>query len=305
MSNSVKYTSSFFVAILLAWHASAFGAHPLPKIIAHRGGPNNWPPNTVCAFKNDIKNGVDAIELDIQVTKDGEVVLYHPEDLQEQTSVAGKIADKTAAEVTSIDSSLKYKGPTDYRTACTPEELRIPKLVDILKQFPKTTFIIDLKSLPAEPLVKALARDVPKADLARLTFYSTNAEHLLALDKYLPQAHHFEDRAQTFDRLISLSGTHKCTVPNKTPYVGFELFRELEICEKFKLGGNCWKTPFEMWTPESIQCTASMTEGAKVILFGIDTVEAYQKAWQLGAYGVYSNNPNALIEFRAANRKSH
>jgi hypothetical protein len=81
-------------------------------------------------------------------------------------------------------------------------------------------------------------------------------------------------------------------------YVGFELFRDLDICEKFKLGGNCYKTPFEMWSQESMECTRTMTSSAKVILFGVDTPEAYEKARQLGAYGVYSNDPNALLEYR-------
>lgn len=275
---------------------------PLPKIIAHRGGPNDWPPNTVCAFRKDMEAGVDAIELDVQVTKDNVVVLFHPEDLSEQTNVAGKIADKTAAEVTALDASAKYKGPADFQQACTPNELKIPKLTDVLNRFPNTTFFVDLKSLPAEPLVKAIARDVPKKDFRHIIFYSTNAEHIVTVEKYLPQAPHFEERATTFNRLITFAGTHQCTLPNKASYVGFELSRDLDICEKFKLGGNCFKTSFEMWSPESFSCSENMTQSAKIIFFGIDTPEAYEQAWSLGAYGVYSNSPKALIEWKRSHQ---
>lgn len=278
-------------------------APPLPKIIAHRGGPTNWPPNTICAVRKDLEAGADAIEIDVQVSRDGDVVLYHPEDLSEQTAASGKVADKTTLELINLDSTAKYKGSSEYQQSCTPEELKIAKLTEVLQKFPNTTFFIDLKSLPAEPLVKALANQIPKADLKRLVFYSTNAEHLVALDKYLPQAVYFEDRAKTFDRLVTYAGTHQCTLPNKASYVGFELFRELEICEKFKLGGNCRKTPFEMWSHESMGCTDTMTSSAKVILFGIDTTEAYEKARQLGAYAVYSNNPKGLLEYRSKQQK--
>ena len=271
---------------------------PYPKIIAHRGGPDNWPANTICAFRKDLEAGVDAIELDVQITKDGIVVVYHPDDLAEQTTTSGRVADKTTVELTALDVSTKYKGPLEYQKACTSDELRIPKLTDVLKRFPKANFIVDLKSLPAEPLIKAIARDVPKTDLKRLTFYSTNSEHMTALAKYIPQASRFENRATTFDRLITYASDRTCTLPSKASHVGFELFRELEICEKFKLGGNCRKTSFEMWSHGSMSCTKNMVGSAKIVFFGIDTPDAYKKAWQLGAYGVYSNNPKALIEFR-------
>lgn len=293
----MKTPLAIIVAVILGCNYSAM-ANPLPKIIAHRGGQDNWPPNTACAFKNNIQAGVDAIELDVQVTKDGMVVLYHPEDLKDQTTTTGKIADKTAAEVTALDSTRNYTGPKDYLTQCTPDEVKIPTLVGILKQFPTTTFVIDLKSLPAEPLVQAIAREVPKADLKRITFYSTNKEHLDAVAKLLPNATRFEERTKTFDRLLASAGANQCTIPNKSSYVGFELVRELNICEKFKLGDNCFKTPFQMWTPSSVACTEQMTQSAKIILFGIDTPDAYKKAWELGAYGVYSNNPKALLKYR-------
>lgn len=295
------------IALLLISGASATAkqrmkeggmALPLPKIIAHRGGPDNWPPNTLCAMRHDLDAGTDAIELDVQVTSDGVAVVYHPEDLSEQTTSSGRIANRTAAEVTALNASSKYKGPSDYQTACTPDELKVPRLADMLRRFPNATFFVDLKSLPAAPLVKAIARDVPKTDLKRLVFYSTNAEHIAALKKAIPQAVHFEDRATTFNRLIDVAATHTCSLPGKSFYAGFELFRNLEVCEKFKLGGNCRKSAFEMWSPESMACTARMTESARIVFFGIDTPALYEKARQLGAFAVYSNNPMALLDYR-------
>ena len=301
---------SFWLIIIIIAFFSAVPAYaaennitpPPPMIIAHRGGPSNWPPNTICAIRKDLQEGVDAIEIDVQISRDGDLVLYHPEDLAEQTTASGNVADKNTAELATLDTTAKYKGPKDYQTACKSEELRIPKLTDVLQRFPDTEFFIDLKSLPAEPLVRTIARKVPKAELKRLIFYSTNQEHLSALDKYIPRASHFENRAKTFDRLMTYAGTHQCTLPDKTEYVGFELFRDLDICEKFKLGGNCFKTSFEMWSQGSMACTKTITNSAKVILFGIDTPEAYEKALQLGAYGVYSNDPKTLLEYRTKRR---
>lgn len=50
-----------------------------PEIIAHRGGKQNWPENTACAFRQNITQGIGTIELDVQVTQDGQIVVYHPD----------------------------------------------------------------------------------------------------------------------------------------------------------------------------------------------------------------------------------
>jgi len=48
-----------------------------PKVIAHRGGPAEWPENTIPAFQNAIRLGVDVLEFDMNVTSDGQIILHH------------------------------------------------------------------------------------------------------------------------------------------------------------------------------------------------------------------------------------
>ena len=47
------------------------------KIIGHRGARHVAPENTVAALKHALKAGVDEIEIDVRVTKDGHVILHH------------------------------------------------------------------------------------------------------------------------------------------------------------------------------------------------------------------------------------
>lgn len=49
--------------------------------IAHRGGARLWPENTLMAFRNAIAAGVDGIEFDMQLSRDGELVIHHDADL--------------------------------------------------------------------------------------------------------------------------------------------------------------------------------------------------------------------------------
>ena len=51
------------------------------KVIAHRGYCGKYPENTMLAFKKAVEAGCDEIELDVQLTKDGKVVVIHDETL--------------------------------------------------------------------------------------------------------------------------------------------------------------------------------------------------------------------------------
>ena len=54
--------------------------------IAHRGGANLWPENTLEAFKNAINAGVDGIECDIQRTRDDRLVIHHDDRLKAEAT---------------------------------------------------------------------------------------------------------------------------------------------------------------------------------------------------------------------------
>ena len=63
-------------------------AEATPLVIFHWGGGHNFPENTELAFTQSLKMGCDAVELDVQITKDGILVIYHPEDLKKWTNGA-------------------------------------------------------------------------------------------------------------------------------------------------------------------------------------------------------------------------
>ena len=53
------------------------GFLPLPLIIAHRGDVTNAPENTISAFQKALELGADGIELDVRLTKDDQLVVFH------------------------------------------------------------------------------------------------------------------------------------------------------------------------------------------------------------------------------------
>ena len=61
------------------------------KIFAHRGFSGRYPQNTMLAFQKALESGCDGIELDVQLTKDGEVVIIHDEYLDDLSLVGSEM----------------------------------------------------------------------------------------------------------------------------------------------------------------------------------------------------------------------
>ena len=70
-----------------------------PLIVAHRGSSAHAPENTLAAFRRAIEDGADAIELDVRLSKDGEVVVFHDSRLERKTDGSGPVRDATLGEL--------------------------------------------------------------------------------------------------------------------------------------------------------------------------------------------------------------
>jgi glycerophosphoryl diester phosphodiesterase len=74
----------------------------IPLCVAHRGASSEAPENTLLAFTRALELGVDGIELDIQITRDGIPVVFHDFTLTRLTGTRGRLADRTWAELRSL-----------------------------------------------------------------------------------------------------------------------------------------------------------------------------------------------------------
>ena len=74
------------------------------KIFAHRGASGTRPENTLPSFAEAIRAGAEGIELDVQLTKDNELVVMHDEQVNRTTNGKGAIKDKTLAEIKALNA---------------------------------------------------------------------------------------------------------------------------------------------------------------------------------------------------------
>ena len=77
---------------------------PYPKLVAHRGGGTLAPENTLAALRYALDAGVQAVEFDVMLSKDGVPVVMHDTELGRTVAGKGKVSDFTAQELTGMDA---------------------------------------------------------------------------------------------------------------------------------------------------------------------------------------------------------
>jgi glycerophosphoryl diester phosphodiesterase len=77
-------------------------------VIAHRGFSGDAPENTLVAFQKAIEVGCDMMELDVHLSRDGQVVVIHDHSLERTTNGRGKVADYTLEELKQLDAGFWF-----------------------------------------------------------------------------------------------------------------------------------------------------------------------------------------------------
>ena len=103
----------------------------MSKIYGHRGSKGNYPENSMLAFKKAIEAGVDGMEFDIHMTKDGELVVIHDTTLDRTTTGTGYIKDYTLAEIRTFSIGAKFTEFKHYEPSWDAEI--VPTLAEVLE----------------------------------------------------------------------------------------------------------------------------------------------------------------------------
>ncbi len=92
------------------------------KIYAHRGASGFYPENTMLAFSQALAARSDGIELDVQLSRDGEVVIIHDERLDRTTDGSGRVCRYTLAELRKFNAAGKWNDGTEFHPIPTFDE---------------------------------------------------------------------------------------------------------------------------------------------------------------------------------------
>ncbi len=117
--------------------------HPL--VIAHQGGDGIWPGNTMFAFQNAVDLGVDVLEMDIHVTKDGALVLMHDETVDRTTNGTGGIESMTAQELKLLDAGYDWSPDEGATFPFRGQGITVPTMEEVFTAFPEMRMTIEIK----------------------------------------------------------------------------------------------------------------------------------------------------------------
>ena len=76
-----------------------------PLVIAHAGGDQDYPHSTMYAYTLSVAAGADVLELDVQLTADGVLIVQHDDTVDRTTETTGPVADLTLAEIQALDNA--------------------------------------------------------------------------------------------------------------------------------------------------------------------------------------------------------
>jgi glycerophosphoryl diester phosphodiesterase len=144
-----------------------------PLCIAHRGASIEAPENTLLAFARALELGVDGIELDVQVTRDGVAVIFHDSTLTRLTGTRGRLADRTWAELQKL------------RVQAEP----IPTLADALS-LTRNRAILQIeikKGAPVAPVLAAVRKTASSGNVILASFEHDILREAAALAPKLPR----------------------------------------------------------------------------------------------------------------------
>ena len=157
----------------------------IPQIIAHRGASYLAPENTLAAFRKAMEIGADGVEMDVQKTLDGGLVIHHDYIIDLHTDISGRIYDMTEGELKDLDfGSWKDVAYKDEKIATLAEALALCRSME------GCAVQLEMKStMDNDPaFVSGVVDAIRAADIAdRLVLISFNHDLLRQAKQLMPE----------------------------------------------------------------------------------------------------------------------
>ncbi len=232
------------------------------RVFAHRGYSGRYPENTMEAFRGAYEAGADGIELDVQLSKDGQIVIIHDETLDRTTTGKGYVKDHTLAELKLLDASYGRGA-----------EIRIPGFEEYCEWVKDTQLVtnVELKT--------------------SIVYYKDIEEKTAEMVK----AFHLEDR------VIFSSFNHLSVVRMKQLLPECPVGALVEHDDLQNAGYYCRKYGFEYYHPDGSLFTKENAEncrehGVGVNVWTVNDLKMYENMREWGVDGVITNYPKYLAE---------
>jgi glycerophosphoryl diester phosphodiesterase len=125
-------------------------------VVAHRGNSACAPENTLEALEQGVAVGADALEFDVRITRDGQVVLLHDPTVDRSTNGTGPVASLTLGEVRRLDAGFRFTPDAGRTFPWRARGITIPTLSETLDAFRTMPMILEIKTPEASSETRRL-----------------------------------------------------------------------------------------------------------------------------------------------------
>ena len=133
------------VALALRKNESRTISKAWPVNFAHRGASEQAPENTIEAFRLAVEAGAGGLEIDVHMTRDGEIVVIHDETVDRTTGGSGAAAGMTLGDLRALDAGYRFSPDGGRTHPFRGRGVRVPTLAEVYEEFPTTYLNIDIK----------------------------------------------------------------------------------------------------------------------------------------------------------------
>ncbi len=256
---------------------NTFFTGPKPRLFAHRGASGEAPENTLVAFRRAVEIGVPYAELDVQATRDGQVVVIHDDTLERTINGHGKVRERTLAEIQALDAGYRFSIDGGQTFPFRDAGVKIATLAEVLQSCPELRFTIEIKQTepPIEELVVAAVRECARANEVILA-----SEHDQVLSRVRTLA---PDLATSFAVGEGLELLQRMATAQLADYR--PLGRALQIPLAFH--------GMPLVTPETVSAAHAL--GLEVHVWTINEPQEMERLLNLGVDGMMSDFPARLL----------
>ena len=237
----------------------------MTKIFAHRGYSALYPENTLLAFSKAIEAGCDGIELDVHLTKDGEIAVIHDEDVRRTTDGAGLVADMTLSELKSLSAGRGERVPL------LAEYFDIAGRADIITNIELKTDVIQYEGLEEKVVELVLQRGL-SGKVIFSSFHLPSVDRVMRLAPGMLCGYLFSP-ALGLDWEAIAARMRDNGVKFVHPNVRLVSKGFLAVARKYSI-------PFGVWT--------------------VNNVKSIRKMVEYGAYSVFTDDPTLLRQLPPA-----
>jgi glycerophosphoryl diester phosphodiesterase len=260
-----------------------------PLVIAHRGGADLWPEETMVAFRGAEDLGADVLEFDVKLTADGVPVVIHDPTLDRTTSCTGLVVDRSFAELSECDAAYWFSPDGGASFPYRGTGVRVPSLEEVLRFATSEGILVtpELKNLPtdADFVLKAGAYTRPIANVVR----ATGAKALITFASFWPpNLDSIASRLPGIRTALLTQGALE--IPPDSPRfpcianVAFAVLRGYEVSQPEHTSvdiGACLKVARAL--------------GREVEPWTVDTAAGMRPLIRAGATGIITNRPDILL----------